>query len=91
MLKGGGVILGFYSNYVRVRVSCCLHLDFKSESNIPYSQGSFTFDDNPQCTLAYNLKEDELTVSATGILNSDAIVVFFFFSRGPHTKQKKMV
>ena len=55
-------------------ILCCL-LDFKSEPNIPYSQGSYTFDDNPQCTLAYNLK-DELTVSATGILNSDAIVFF---------------
>ena len=43
-------------------------LDFKSEPNIPYSQGSFTFDDNPQCTLSYSLKEDEATLSATGIL-----------------------
>ena len=43
-------------------------LDFKSEPDIPYSQGSFTFDDNPQCTLSYSLKEDEVTLSATGIL-----------------------
>ena len=49
-------------------IVCGFFTDFKSEPILPYSKGSENFDDQPQCSLAYNKKDNIVTLAAAGKL-----------------------